>query len=55
MTTGARIRYVRKSQSCMVSLQAHTAWWAAYWPQSFVSFEPTRAEGFYYTQMCVYT
>ena len=34
-------------------LQAHTAWWAAYWPQSFVSFEPTRAEGFYYTQMCV--
>ena len=34
-------------------LQAHTAWWAAYWPQSFLSFEPTRAEGFYYTQMCV--
>ena len=29
----------------------HKAWWAAYWPQSFVSLPVTRLEGYYYTEM----
>jgi alpha-L-fucosidase 2 len=32
-------------------LAASTAWWRAYWEQSFVTLPVTRAEGFYYTQM----
>ena len=32
-------------------LGASTAWWKAYWEQSFVTLPVTRAEGFYYTQM----
>ena len=32
-------------------LAASTAWWADYWPQSFVTLPVTRAEGFYYTEM----
>jgi len=32
-------------------LKASTAWWRAYWEQSFVTLPVTRAEGFYYTQM----
>ena len=34
-------------------LAASTAWWKAYWEQSFVTLPVTRAEGFYYTQMYV--
>lgn len=28
-----------------------SAWWAAYWPQAFVSPPVTRLEGFYYTEV----
>jgi hypothetical protein len=31
--------------------QDHSAWWASYWPQSFVTIPVTRLEGYYYTQM----
>ena len=34
------------------ALLARTAaWWAAYWPQSFIALPITRVEGFYYVQM----
>lgn len=29
----------------------HAAWWADYWPESFVSLPTTRIEGYYYTEM----
>jgi alpha-L-fucosidase 2 len=32
-------------------LAEHRAWWANYWPRSFVSLPITRVEGFYYTEM----
>eukprot|EP00041_Stephanoeca_diplocostata_P027165 m.745089 g.745089 ORF g.745089 m.745089 type:complete len:1294 (+) comp23125_c1_seq4:39-3920(+) len=32
-------------------LTAHEAWWAAYWPQSFVSLPVTRVESLYFAQM----
>ena len=32
-------------------LAASTAWWASFWPESFVALPTTRLEGFYYTQM----
>ena len=36
-----------------VAFESHKAWWAAYWPQSFVSLPITRIEGYYYSQMCL--
>ena len=30
---------------------AHAAWWASYWPQSFVTIPTTRVEGYYWTQL----
>ena len=34
-------------------LASHSAWWASYWEESFVSLPVTRLEGFYFTEMCV--
>ena len=33
----------------------HAAWWAAYWPLSFVSLPVTRLEGYYYAEMYRFT
>jgi hypothetical protein len=39
------------ARGAAAAFEVHKRWWAAYWPQSFVSLPITRIEGYYYSQM----
>ena len=51
ISAAALVQHVSSTTTPSALLADTTAWWARYWPQSFVTLPTTRVEGMYYAQM----